>query len=397
MALLDILFRTATFLINALIDVSLGRRHGRYVTSLAVKAPIDLVWDAVSAHAITFEGLPRIEVATALRPDTSDIYEGTVDYAGRVVAMAFREVSREPPKSIVIELLQEGSDPAARHGEDHYVACTLTERPDGTWLTTANELTHTNFKGRVLVPLGALLNARRLRRHCEILAGTSRETAASRLGSAVMTGLLTYASFAYLFDWRFAAILVVLLLVHEAGHALAMRWVGMPVQGIYLIPFFGGVAVASAPHRTEGERGFVALMGPGFSLLTTAGFLIAAWMTDAILFKELALVSAILNGINLAPVLPLDGGHVVDAAMSRGDPEIATMLNVLTLIAGVGVAVYLEWYASIVLLALTAPSLLRKRSPRRADPISSAGRNWLLAGYMATLAFYAATVSHLMA
>ncbi len=83
---------------------------------------------------------------------------------------------------------------------------------------------------------------------------------------------LTYASFLYLFGWQSAAILLVLIFIHEAGHALAMRMVGQPVQGIYFIPFFGGVAIAGAPHASQAERGFVALMGPGFSLITTAAF-----------------------------------------------------------------------------------------------------------------------------
>jgi Zn-dependent protease len=31
--------------------------------------------------------------------------------------------------------------------------------------------------------------------------------------------------------------------LHELGHAAAMQMVGIPVQGIYLIPFLGGAAV----------------------------------------------------------------------------------------------------------------------------------------------------------
>jgi len=397
MALLEILFQTVGFVLRAIADALAGRRRRSYMTTICIDSPIDLVWSIVSAPSITFEGPPRIELSTALRPGTTDIYEGSMKYGARELPMAYREVSRNPPNSMVIELLREGSDPAFVPGEEYYVACTVAGSPEGTWLTTTHELTHTNFKGRVLVPLGATLNARRLREHCEKQAGTSAGSPRRGLAWALVTGLLTYASFTYLFDWRFAAILLALLVIHESGHAIAMRLVGMPVRGIFFIPFFGGVAVASAPHKTEGERGFVALMGSGFSLVTTAGFLIASVVTDEILFKELALVSAALNAINLAPVLPLDGGHVVDAAMSRGDPEIVKIVNVLALIAGAGAAVYFELYELLLLLALALPIVFRKRPARPAEPISGAGRNWLLAGYMGTLAFYIATVAHLMA
>jgi Zn-dependent protease len=260
----------------------------------------------------------------------------------------------------------------------------------------SHELTHTSFLGRILVPIGARQNARRLRDHCEAAAGTASPLPGSRLGAALMTGALTYASFIYLFDWQFAAVLLALLVVHECGHALAMRWVGMPVQGIYFIPFFGGVAVSAAPHESEAERGFVALMGPGLSLVSTGAFVYAAAATGEPIFAQLALVSAILNGINLAPVLPLDGGHVLDAALSRTDPGIVSVVNMLALIAGVGVSVYLGWYVLTGLLLLTAPAMLRNRESkrRRAEPISPASRNWLVAGYLATVAFYIAVATH---
>jgi Zn-dependent protease len=339
MTLIADLFWSLYFLLRAALDTLLGRRRRSYVTSVDIKAPRDLVWEASSAHTIVFEGPPRIEIEAALRPGTSDIYEGTVTVGESVVPMVYREVESRPREALLIEVLKEGSAPSIAPGHDYFVACKFEERPHSTLLTMVHELTHENFLGRILVPLGARHNGRRLRSHCETLAGTASGPS-SKLGSALLTGALTYASFIYLFDWHFAAILLALLVIHEAGHALAMRWVGLPVQGIYFIPFFGGVAVSAAPHRSEAERGFVALMGPGFSLLSTGAFVAAAQATGEPLFEQLALVSAILNGLNLAPVLPLDGGHVLDSAMSASDPEFVAIVNMLALIAGVGASIY---------------------------------------------------------
>lgn len=394
MTLIADLLWSLYFLVQGALDATFGRRRKRYVTSVEIKAPRNLVWAASSAHEIVFEGPPRVEIMTAPRPGSADIYEGTVSVGDSVVPMAYRQVESRPQDALLIEVLREGSAPSVALGHDYFIACKFEDRQEGTLLTMVHELTHDNFLGRVLIPLGARLNGRRLRKHCETLAG-NETSASSRVGAALVTGALTYASFIYLFDWMFAAILLVLLLIHEAGHALAMRWVGLPVQGIYFIPFFGGVAVSAAPHKNEAERGFVALMGPGFSLLTTGGFVIAALATGEPLFEHLALVSAILNGLNLAPVLPLDGGHVVDAALSRSDPEFVAIINMLALIVGLGASVYLEWYVLTGLLLLTAPMLLGAgKNKRRAEPISVAGRNWLVAGYLATLAFYIAVVAH---
>lgn len=391
------LFWSLYFLVQGALDTVFGRRRKRYVTSVKINAPRDLVWKASSAHEIVFEGPPRIEIATALRPGTSDVYEGTVSMGDSIVPMAYRQVDSRPGEALLIEVLQEGSAPSVAPGHDYFIACKFEDREDRTLLTMVHELTHENFLGRILIPLGARHNGRRLRKHCEALAGTETGTSSS-IGPALLTGALTYASFIYLFDWIFAAVLLGLLLIHEAGHALAMRWVGLPVQGIYFIPFLGGVAVSAAPHKNEAERGFVALMGPGFSLLTTGAFVAAAFVTKEPLFEMLALVSAVLNGFNLAPVLPLDGGQVVDAALSRSDPEFVAIINMLALMVGFGLSIYLEWYLLTALLALTAPALVRSgKTKRRAEPISVAGRNWLVSGYLATLAFYIAVAAHYMA
>lgn len=161
--------------------------------------------------------------------------------------------------------------------------------------------------------------------------------------------------------------------------------------------FMGGVAVAAARHRNEAERGFVALMGPGVSLVPTAAFVLAAWWTGEDAFRYLALISALLNGLNLAPVLPLDGGHVLDSALSDLDPEFVAIVNVLALFVGVAGALYLEWYVLLALLILISPAMIKSgRKGRGTEPITPAGRNWLMAGYLATVAFYVAVAAHFM-
>lgn len=386
------------FLACGLVDALLGRRRRRYVTATEIRAPRDIVWSAVTASSIVFDGPVPIEIKTGLKRGTGDIYEGSVRVGDAVLPMTYREIERRPPEGLVIEILKEGSDPSVAPGSDYFIACTLEERDGGsTVLTTVHEITHETFMGRILVPLGARQNGRRMQAHCERDVGAPPR-AGNRIAAALVTGVLTYASFSYLFDGTLAAYLLLVLLIHEAGHALAMRWVGLPVQGIYFVPFMGGVAVAGAPHRTEGERGFVALMGPGMSLVTTALFVILGAQTGDPLFHQLALVSAILNGLNLAPVLPLDGGHVLESALSGSDPELVAIVNVLALIAGLGAVIYLEWYLLLVVLVVISPMMIKSgRNGRAIEPITAVGRNWLVAGYLATITFYAAAVAHLMA
>jgi Zn-dependent protease len=375
------------YMAAGLVDSALGRNRKRFETRVFINAPRDTVWNAMTAKSIKFEGLVPVEVSVEPRNGTPAFLSGTIKVGDRERSIAYVEELDEPGNAGVMKILPGLTDPEIIAGDDHLIAYSLAPAASGTTVYLAHELTLTRFRSRILVPLGARQNARRIKSHCERLAGTAAAPEGKRLRDAIMTGLLTYASFLYLLGWQSAAVLLALIVIHEAGHALAMRSVGQPVRGVYFIPFFGGVAVAAAPHASETERGFVALMGPGLSLLTTGAFLLLWQGTGALIFAELALVSAILNGLNLAPVLPLDGGQIVDAILSRSDPEIVRIVNFACLLGGLGVSLYLEWYILTALLLLSAPFLIFASSkPRRMEPISAAGRSWLIAGYLTSIA-----------
>jgi hypothetical protein len=51
----------------------------------------------------------------------------------------------------------------------------------------------------------------------------------------------------------------------SVSHAAAMRMAGIS-RGHLLIPLFGAAAVPKTAHRSEGQLGFIVLMGPGFGL-----------------------------------------------------------------------------------------------------------------------------------
>ncbi len=380
------------YLVVGIVDLIVGRRRRSYATSIFIQAPPDLVWSVLSARLVRFEGFVPVVVDVAPRAGEERVLEGTITVGDLAMPIAYREVSERPGEGAVIEVLKEASDPRVAPGDGYFVAYALSPENGGTTVTFRHELTHSDFVGRIGVPVGARQSARRVRDHCEKLAGTAGRMAGARVGAAVMTGLLTYASFFYLFGWRSAAVLLALIVVHEAGHALAMRWVGQPIHGIYFIPFFGGVAVAGAPHSSEAERGFVALMGPGLSLLTTAAFAFAWLSTGEAFYAELALLSAFLNGINLAPVLPLDGGQVVDSLLSAWDPEVAAVINFVGLIAGLGFALVMELHVLTGLLLLTAPFVLGQRTRKIARPMSPSAQFWLATGYVSSAAFYGSII-----
>ncbi len=58
MTLIGDLLSGLYFLLRGAIDVLMGRARKRYATSVTIKAPLDVVWEAASADEIVFEGPP---------------------------------------------------------------------------------------------------------------------------------------------------------------------------------------------------------------------------------------------------------------------------------------------------------------------------------------------------
>lgn len=131
-----------------------------------------------------------------------------------------------------------------------------------------------------------------------------------KVGKAGLAGA-SFASYAYLFTWEFALIIMASLFLHECGHIWAMKRCGIKTKGIYFIPFVGGAAVSEEMCHSRGEEVFISLMGPiwGLLLAIVTGFLY--YIYEEPIFAAAASWMAMVNLLNLLPISPLDGGRVI--------------------------------------------------------------------------------------
>lgn len=123
----------------------------------------------------------------------------------------------------------------------------------------------------------------------------------------------TMALSAVIYGWTygpaFGVGLVAMLFVHEMGHVIAMRRVGMKTSAPVFIPFVGAVIFAQ-PMK---DRAIEAYVGYGGPFLGSLGALVcmAAWMvTGSLILLLTAFVGIYINLLNLIPISPLDGGRI---------------------------------------------------------------------------------------
>jgi Zn-dependent protease len=112
------------------------------------------------------------------------------------------------------------------------------------------------------------------------------------------------------------------IVLHEMGHALVARAVGMPIRGITLF-LFGGVAeLGSEPPSARAEF-LMAIGGPVVSAVLAAGFWLLdqaggqeAWPASAeAVFRYLWQINLAVLVFNLLPAFPLDGGRVLRSVL----------------------------------------------------------------------------------
>ena len=165
---------------------------------------------------------------------------------------------------------------------------------------------------------------------------------ASKFAGTFISMFLTVVIYAQFYGWLFALGFVLVLFVHEMGHYLTSRRIGLDVTAPMFIPFFGAFIGMKEMPKSVREEAITAIGGPAAGALATVVCLELYSITNSPYWAGLAYVSAFLNLFNLLPFGPLDGGRITKA------------LSPLLWVLGLVLTIVLIWklQAYILLLVL---------------------------------------------
>lgn len=174
----------------------------------------------------------------------------------------------------------------------------------------------------------------------------------------IISCIVFVAAGSALWDWKFTLWLIPVLLFHETGHWVAMRLCNYRNLRMFFIPFFGA-AVSGQNWNVPGwKKALVSLAGPmpgiflGSALAIVSAFVKIAWI------NKLAMILLVLNGINLLPVLPLDGGRVLHAVLFCRHRWLDSAFRVMAVLGLIGIALLgsgMFMIPLIVIMAITLP------------------------------------------
>jgi Zn-dependent protease len=385
-----VLLRLAFHALQGLVDALRARNRLHLKFTVLINAPRETVWRLSTADHLVLDGPPVLEISREPVPDSADLWLARVAISGQPRAQSVsRELERDEAKGILrARMVAHALSVPPEGGRDAESGLVVEATPAGTMLTMFSELTVRSFRDRIVYPIGLRRMTILIKQQCEKEAGThSRFAAFGNHGLVVSAAALL--SFWYLFGWKLGLLLSAVIVLHEAGHVAAMLMVGVGVRGIYLIPFFGGAAVPKTAYRTEGRLGFIALMGPGLSLIPTLGLLAMFRATGDIDLRQAAEMFAIINAANLLPIYPLDGGLILNALIGSVNRKSALIAGWIGVLAGLGLAIYLQSFLiGIPFLLFALQRYLSSSQTIELERLSLAGGIALALASIATFALY---------
>jgi len=209
------------------------------------------------------------------------------------------------------------SSPSDAPGADHGAP----GRSAGSPSTTGSQRKRTGLLAAILTGAAFLLGKFKL---LGILGGVLKL-------KTLATMLLSVAAYATAWGWAFALGFVLLIFVHELGHAIVLRREGIPAGAPVFVPFLGAFITMRGRPRDAAVEARVAIGGPITGSLAAWAVLAAGLVFDQPLLLALGHTGILINLFNLIPVPPLDGGRVA-GAFTRGFWFVGYAVGIVALV-----------------------------------------------------------------
>lgn len=183
------------------------------------------------------------------------------------------------------------------------------------------------------------------------------------LGKLAKLGLLVVTLGLFAWFWKdgnartMTAVVVGILLLHEFGHWLPMKLFGYKNVTMFFVPGFGAAVSGEKQHAPAWQEFLVLMGGPLPGLLAGIAVFGYGYFNRGIpdIWLDAAALAIVINAFNLLPVLPLDGGRILDLLVFRDFPVMRLLFNAVSalcvfgasLLPGAGFMRYLAFFMAM--------------------------------------------------
>jgi stage IV sporulation protein FB len=141
----------------------------------------------------------------------------------------------------------------------------------------------------------------------------------------------------YIFpSYKILLLITIIVIIHEMGHFLAMKFFHYKDLGMFFIPLLGAYVTGTKREVSQKESAIILLAGPLpgivigiiFYFLNTNGNELSF---VGLSFNTISLSFILLNLVNLLPVYPLDGGQLLNRVFLEEDSWISKIFVLLSI------------------------------------------------------------------
>lgn len=183
------------------------------------------------------------------------------------------------------------------------------------------------------------------------------------LGTYIALGLLILPNSKIVLSLTF------IVLLHEAGHLVAMRAFHYKETGIFFIPLLGGLARGTKREISQKQSVIVLLAGPLPGILV--GILLLSIIPSHYGLTWTGILFIFLNGLNLLPVYPMDGGQLFNRIFLDEEGNLSRLFKLVSTLFLAFVAIKFKLYP---LLLFPLLQLWQLRPDKIADAIEKSIR-----------------------
>jgi stage IV sporulation protein FB len=163
--------------------------------------------------------------------------------------------------------------------------------------------------------------------------------------------LLFVAVFFLLFSDNYVLIaeIVAILLIHELGHFVMMKRYGYSSVNILFIPIFGAMVSGEKTSATQEQKFWISILGPLPGIVAgTTGLFYCLNVGDTSFLFEFSLLLLSINLLNLFPLDPLDGGHVIEALFFPSNDQFKMYFTLVSSLLLILIGLYFEFFILVI-------------------------------------------------
>ncbi len=171
--------------------------------------------------------------------------------------------------------------------------------------------------------------------------------------------------------WHYLLLITAIVVIHEMGHFIAMKFYRYSELGIFFIPLLGAYVSGSKREVSQKESAVILLAGPLPGIIIGIIFHLFFLQNPfqdlaGIPFERIASLFIFLNLINLLPIYPLDGGQLLNRVFLDEESWMSKIFVFLSAALMVWFAWKLQFW---VLLIFPAMMLLRLQTDSKFNAV----------------------------